>query len=131
LGLPPALSHDTDTTLLSQHDWSQFYATGPEILSYLQNVAAKYKLDRFLKYGHRLTSAQWNEETSQWHVRFDIVSEKGEKVGETEQVYDVVIQGLGGLARWDWPAIEGVHDFKVRFLLRSSVSSPSSCEIFS
>ncbi|BGP48199.1 hypothetical protein JCM10450v2_004071 [Rhodotorula kratochvilovae] len=92
--------------------WSKFYAQGREILAYLKNVAAKYKLERFLRFGHKLTAANWNEDTKQWHLSFDIVDDKGNKLGEEEKIADVVIQGLGGLSRWDWPNIPGVHDFK-------------------
>lgn len=41
------------------------------------------------------------------------MDERGEKVGEKVETADVVIQGMGGLSRWDWPSIPGIHDFKV------------------
>ncbi|GAA5875960.1 hypothetical protein JCM8547_000664 [Rhodosporidiobolus lusitaniae] len=113
-------AHVYSLTFEPKHDWTNFYASGPEILSYLQHVAQKYKLERFLRYGHRLTGAKWNDATSQWHLAFDLVDEKGEKTGEVEQVADVVIQGLGGLARWDWPSIPGLHDFKGKKLHSAS-----------
>jgi hypothetical protein len=97
-----------------QHRWTNFYASGREILAYLQRVAAKYKLERFLRFGHKLTAAQWKEKTSQWHLSFDIVDDKDNKVGEKEAVVDAVIQGMGGLSRWDWPKIPGIKEFKVR-----------------
>lgn len=107
-----------------QYRWSHFYASGREILGYLKGVAAKYKLERFLRFGHKLSAAQWNEETKQWHLSFDLVDEQGNKHGETEKVADVVIQGMGGLSRWDWPSIEGIHDFKVRVF--ASLRSPGA-----
>lgn len=110
--LSPATRADRISSGL-QHRWSNFYASGREILQYLKGVAAKYKLDRFLRYGHKLTAARWNEETAQWHLSFDLVDEQGNKHGEEEKVADVVIQGLGGLSRWDWPSIPGLDDYKV------------------
>lgn len=93
----------------------------------MQAVAAKYKLDRFLRYGHQLTGAEWNEKTSQWTLKFDIIDASGAKVGEETKVADVVIQGLGGLSRWDWPSIKGLEVFKVcsRSALIQSDNLPS------
>lgn len=88
---------------------------GPEILQCLKDVAAKYKLDRFLKYRHQLTRAVWDELKSIWHLHFDLLSETGEVVGTKEETADVVIQGMGGLSRWDWPDIAGLDDFLVCF----------------
>ncbi|GAA5991263.1 hypothetical protein JCM11641_000404, partial [Rhodosporidiobolus odoratus] len=105
-------AHCYSLTFEPKHDWTNFYANGAQILSYLQDVAKKYKLERFIRYGHRLTHAKWNEETKQWHLSFDLINEQGEKQGEKEVVTDVVIQGLGGLSRWDWPDIKGLKEFK-------------------
>ncbi|GAA5971502.1 hypothetical protein JCM21900_001678 [Sporobolomyces salmonicolor] len=105
-------AHCYSLTFEPNHHWSKFYAPGPEILKYLQGVAAKYKLDRFIRYRHKLTRAEWNEENAQWSLSFDILGEKDEKIGEKVETADIVIQGMGGLARWDWPDIKGIHDFK-------------------
>ena len=64
-----------------------------------------------------MTRAEWNEETSQWSLSFDIMNEQGEKVGEKVETADIVIQGMGGLSRWDWPSIPGIHDYKVSDIL--------------
>ncbi|GAA6040905.1 hypothetical protein JCM8097_003180 [Rhodosporidiobolus ruineniae] len=105
-------AHVYSLTFEPKFDWSHFYAAGPEILSYLQDVAKKYKLDRFLRYGHLLTAAHWDDESKQWSLSFDLLDEAGKKTGEKTVVADVVIQSLGGLARWDWPEIPGLMDFK-------------------
>ncbi|BGO99663.1 hypothetical protein NBRC10513v2_003890 [Rhodotorula toruloides] len=109
-------AHCYSLTFEPNHRWTNFYASGREILAYLQRVSAKYKLERFLRFGHKLTAAKWNEKTSQWHLSFDIVDEKDNKVGEKEAVVDAVIQGMGGLSRWDWPNIPGIKEFKGRLL---------------
>ncbi|GAA5945817.1 hypothetical protein JCM3775_006788 [Rhodotorula graminis] len=105
-------AHCYSLTFEPNHRWSHFYASGREILAYLKRVAAKYKLERFLRFGHKLTAAKWNDDTKQWHLSFDLVDEHGNKHGEVDKVVDVVIQGMGGLNRWDWPAIPGIHDYK-------------------
>ncbi|GAA6060117.1 hypothetical protein JCM10212_003525 [Sporobolomyces blumeae] len=105
-------AHCYSLTFAPNYNWSRFYAPGPEIRQYLEDVAAKYRLDRFIRYRHKLTRAEWNEESGQWTLSFDVLGEQGEKVGEKEETADVVIQGMGGLSRWDWPDIEGLNNFK-------------------
>ncbi|GAA5894197.1 flavin-containing monooxygenase [Sporobolomyces salmoneus] len=105
-------AHCYSLTFSPNYNWSKFYAPGPEIRQYLEDVAAKYRLDRFIRYLHTLTRAEWNEETAQWVLSFDLTNEAGEKVGEKTETADVVIQGMGGLSRWNWPDIKGLHDFK-------------------
>lgn len=95
---------------------------GPEILQYLKDVSDKYKLDKYLRYGHCLKSASWDEKSAQWTLEFDLLDDKGVKVGQKTEVADVVIQGMGGLSRWDWPSIPGLKDFKVRVAPLDSVA---------
>ncbi|GAA6006877.1 hypothetical protein JCM10207_009123 [Rhodosporidiobolus poonsookiae] len=121
-------AHIYSLTFEPNFDWSHFYAEGPEILKYMQGVAAKYKLDRFLRYGHTLAGAKWNDETSQWHLSFDLVDEAGKKQGEKTVIADVVVQCLGGLARWDWPNIPGIHDFKGKKLHSASYPDQPDAE---
>ncbi|ORY81800.1 FAD/NAD(P)-binding domain-containing protein [Leucosporidium creatinivorum] len=109
-------AHAYHLTFEPNLSWSAFYATGREILSYLTRVVDKYQLMRFIRLRHLLTGAEWNEEKGQWTLSFDLLDEAGSKVGETTKVADVVLQGMGGLNRWNWPDIEGIHDFKGRLL---------------
>lgn len=67
---------------------------------------------RFIRLRHLLTGAEWSEEKGHWSLRFDLLDEAGSKVGEATKIADVVLQGMGGLNRWNWPDIEGIHDFK-------------------
>jgi monooxygenase len=43
-------------------------ATGPEILSYLDEVIAEDGLDDFIRYRHRVTSASWSTADRRWTV---------------------------------------------------------------
>ncbi|KAL8280487.1 hypothetical protein RQP46_007135 [Phenoliferia psychrophenolica] len=105
-------AHCYSLTFAPNPNWSHFFAPGPEILQYLKDVSAKYKLDKYLRYGHCLTSASWDEESAQWTLKFELMDAEGVKVGEKTEVADVVIQGMGGLSRWDWPKIPGLDEFK-------------------
>ncbi|GAA5979807.1 hypothetical protein JCM5350_002055 [Sporobolomyces pararoseus] len=121
-------AHCYSLTFSPNYNWSKFYAPGPEIRQYLEDVAAKYRLDRFIRYLHKLTKAEWNEETAQWSLSFDVMNEAGEKVGEKVEIADVVIQGMGGLSRWDWPNIKGLHDFKGKKLHSAAYTETAEAE---
>jgi cation diffusion facilitator CzcD-associated flavoprotein CzcO/acetyl esterase/lipase len=51
--------------------WSEKYATQPEILRYLNHVADKHDLRRHITFSTRVQQARWDEESALWHVRTD------------------------------------------------------------
>jgi cation diffusion facilitator CzcD-associated flavoprotein CzcO/acetyl esterase/lipase len=51
--------------------WSEKYATQPEILRYLNHVADKQDLRRHIEFSTRVEKASWDEGDSVWHVRTD------------------------------------------------------------
>ncbi len=56
--------------------WSEKYATQPEILCYLNHVADKHDLRRHITFSTRVRQARWDDDASLWHVSTD----KGEVV---------------------------------------------------
>ena len=48
--------------------WSEKYATQPEILRYLNHVADKFDLRRDIQFHTRVERAWWDEAGSLWHV---------------------------------------------------------------
>jgi cation diffusion facilitator CzcD-associated flavoprotein CzcO len=65
-----------------------------------------------MKFNHKCIEARWNEETSKWHAKFQVVG-----TGEVfEDVGDVFMTGIGALNEWKWPSIEGLHTFKGKLL---------------
>ncbi|KAF2965505.1 hypothetical protein GQX73_g8089 [Xylaria multiplex] len=44
-------------------------AKGPLIREYMQNCVAKYSLDRYIRFHHRVLSADWSRETEQWTIK--------------------------------------------------------------
>jgi cation diffusion facilitator CzcD-associated flavoprotein CzcO len=48
--------------------WSRFFATQPEILNYLQWVAARFGVDRRIEFGTKVISATWQERRQTWAV---------------------------------------------------------------
>lgn len=51
--------------------WSEKYATQPEILRYLNYVADKHDLRRDIQFGTRVTHAHWDDNSSGYRVRTD------------------------------------------------------------
>ena len=51
--------------------WSEKYATQPEILGYLNHVADKFDLRRDIQFDRRVLSAHWQEAERHWQVTLD------------------------------------------------------------
>ncbi len=47
-------------------DWSRPYASQPEILKYMEDLAAKYDLLRHVRFGTEVTRATWDDERACW-----------------------------------------------------------------
>src|SRR5271154_1966155 len=52
-------------------EWSQFYASGQEILRYFQRVADKYQIRKYIKFNHKCLGGTWNEDTGKWTVEIE------------------------------------------------------------
>jgi cation diffusion facilitator CzcD-associated flavoprotein CzcO/acetyl esterase/lipase len=61
-------SYSFDPELEAEWQWSERYATQPEILRYLGHVADKHDLRRDILFKTRVVAAKWNEGTSSWRV---------------------------------------------------------------
>ncbi|KDQ51118.1 hypothetical protein JAAARDRAFT_140775 [Jaapia argillacea MUCL 33604] len=111
-------AHCYQYTFEENTDWSAFYAPGPEIRAYLENVATKYKVHKYLKLSHELIHAAWDEPTSRWHLRLRILTKPlpGGGFEEIEDEADVLFASFGTLSRWKWPEIEGLEKFGGRLL---------------
>src|SRR5215468_5823151 len=64
-------SYSWDAELQAEWQWSERYATQPEILRYLGHVADKHDLRRDIRFSTRVESATWDESAARWHVRTD------------------------------------------------------------
>ncbi|ETW86437.1 hypothetical protein HETIRDRAFT_377052 [Heterobasidion irregulare TC 32-1] len=131
-------SHCYQLTFEENRQWSSFYAPGPEILAYLQNLVMKYKITRYIHLRHELMSARWDADAGKWHLRIrrhsslsdgktEVVPPSpasssrdstlvDEEYEDFEDITDVLFLGTGALSRWSWPDIEGLNNFKGRLL---------------
>jgi cation diffusion facilitator CzcD-associated flavoprotein CzcO/acetyl esterase/lipase len=64
-------SYSFDPELEREWQWSERYATQPEILRYLGHVADKHDLRRDIRFSTRVESATWDAAASRWQVRTD------------------------------------------------------------
>ncbi len=69
-------SYSFDPELESEWQWSERYATQPEILRYLRYVADKHDLRRDIVFSTHVQAAAWDAATSTWRVR----TERGDEL---------------------------------------------------
>jgi cation diffusion facilitator CzcD-associated flavoprotein CzcO/acetyl esterase/lipase len=96
-------SYTFDPELEKTWQWSEKYATQPEILRYLGFVADRYDLRRDIRFGTGVTAATWDEATHRWLLTSSI----GAPVS-----CRTYIMASGCLSAPKPPEIDGVDDFK-------------------
>ena len=96
-------SYSWDPELDAEWQWSEKYATQPEILRYLQHVADKHDLRRDIRFSTRVESAAWDDATSQWLIR----TSAGDEIR-----CRYVVMASGCLSVPKAPDIRGVDEFK-------------------
>lgn len=95
-------SYSFDPELEKEWQWSERYATQPEILRYLQFVADRYDLRRDIQFSTKVERADWDEEASQWKI----TTAKGECI--SSQFY---VMATGCLSLPKEPDVPGVKRF--------------------
>ena len=104
-------SYSFDDSLQQEWNWSEKYATQPEILAYLEHVADRYDLRRDIEFGTRVTDIVLDETTLRWQVRVDSGAEVSARF---------VVLATGPLSNANTPAIAGLPSFAGRLLHTSS-----------
>jgi Predicted flavoprotein involved in K+ transport len=69
--------------------WSTFYASGDEILDYIEKTTKKYKLDEFVQLNSKIIESVWDEPSGKWKIQV----QQGDKVIDDEA--DILISGTG------------------------------------
>jgi cation diffusion facilitator CzcD-associated flavoprotein CzcO/acetyl esterase/lipase len=95
-------SYSFDPKLETEWQWSERYATQPEILRYLEHVAHKHDLRRDIQFSTRVEVAKWDADASLWHIR----SEAGEEFS-----CRFYVMASGCLSQPKAPEIEGTDRF--------------------
>ena len=95
-------SFSFDEQLQQDWDWSEKYATQPEILEYINHVVDRFDLRRDITFGTRVTDVVLDEESLRWEVRTD---------GGDVLSAQFVILALGPLSNANIPDIKGLSTF--------------------
>ncbi|MFW3168744.1 flavin-containing monooxygenase [Geodermatophilus sp. CPCC 206100] len=95
-------SYSFDPELEQEWEWSERYATQPEILRYIEHVADRYDLRRDITFGTRVVSAVRDDEANSWRIATDT----GEQVACTW-----LVTAAGCLSAPKPPEIPGVETF--------------------
>jgi cyclohexanone monooxygenase len=85
--------------------WSKTYANQPEILAYLEKVAADHGLGAHLRPGTAITTLRWSDELRSW----TLIAEDG-----SQHEFDAVVSAVGMLDMPHIPDIPGAHRFRGR-----------------
>jgi len=88
--------------LLDEWDWSEHFASQPEILGYLEHVADKFDLLKDIQFSSNVRSAVYEEGSRCWRVEIDD--------GNTYTAR-FLITAVGVLSEPTLPLIEGIESF--------------------
>lgn len=95
-------SYSFDPDLEQDWDWTEKYATQPEILRYLSHVADRYDLRPHIAFSTRVTDITLDQATLRWDVRTDD--------GDTVSTRFCVL-AVGPLSNANIPDIDGLASF--------------------
>ena len=96
-------SYSFSEELEQEWNWTERYATQPEILKYINHVADRFDLRRDIQFDTRVTAATYDEQTNLWAVDL----EDGTRI-----VARFVVMATGCLSSPNLPVIAGMEDFK-------------------
>lgn len=98
-------SYSFDEDLEQEWDWSEKYATQPEILAYAEHVADRFDLRRDIRFETKVLTASWSDETATWSATTD----RGDR-------YEArfLMMAVGALSAANRPDIRGIDDFEGR-----------------
>ena len=95
-------SYSFDRDLEQEWDWTERYATQPEILSYLEHVAERFDLYRDIQFETRVESAAFDEDTKTWNIT---TSDGAQTTAR------FVVFATGCLSTANTPDIPGLEEF--------------------
>ena len=96
-------SYQFDDALQQEWEWTERYATQPEILRYIEHVAERYDLQRDIRFETQVKSAAYDETVGRWVIETD----KGDPLSAT-----FCIMATGCLSAPNAPDFAGAGSFR-------------------
>jgi cyclohexanone monooxygenase len=96
-------SYGFDEDLQQEWQWTERYATQPEILRYLNHVADRFELRDDIQFDTRVTEAAFDDAVGRWSVRTD----QGDEVSA-----QFLVMATGCLSSTNTPDFEGIDSFE-------------------
>jgi cyclohexanone monooxygenase len=96
-------SYSFDEQLQQDWKWPERYGTQPEILKYINHVADRFELRRYVQLNTRIVSAVFDGQTNRW----TLTTGDGEKIRAR-----YCVMAAGNLSTPRVPGISGLKDFK-------------------
>lgn len=103
-------SYSFDPELEQEWEWTERYATQPEILRYAEHVADRYDLRDDIQFDTGVTSARWDDDADRWTVETD----HGDVVSA-----QFLVLAVGVLSKPKTPEIPGAGSFAGRTFFTS------------
>ncbi|MDA0339454.1 MAG: NAD(P)/FAD-dependent oxidoreductase, partial [Proteobacteria bacterium] len=98
-----AYSFSFDENLEQEWEWTERYATQPEILDYAIHVSERFDLRKDIRFERRVDAIHYNDDANNWQV----TTEQGDSATAR-----FLITAIGCLSVPRIPDIEGLDDFK-------------------
>ncbi|MSR13252.1 MAG: NAD(P)/FAD-dependent oxidoreductase [Gammaproteobacteria bacterium] len=95
-------SYQFSSELQQEWEWSERYATQPEILRYVNHVADRFDLRRDIQFNTKLLAAHYDEASSRWDLQLN----SGEAVSAR-----FCVMATGCLSSANLPRIPGLESF--------------------
>ena len=83
-------------------DWTRFYPLQSEIRDYLRRCARDFGLTPYIRFGHELLGAAWDDQASRWRL----------ETSDGSVTADVLVSGMGGLSHPSVPELPGLDRFE-------------------
>jgi cation diffusion facilitator CzcD-associated flavoprotein CzcO len=89
--------------LLHEWDWKELFSPQPENLRYLNFVADKFGLRKYMQFNARVTAARWDDTATIWHVT---------TADGREFTSRFLVTALGVLSAPSYPRVPGIDTFQ-------------------